>query len=342
MMLYEVTIPGARGPGLDEVLQVQAPSWRDAYTTALARISATPDLANASVMVADGHVRVTEPRARRTVDVRVLRADALHDQQVIRAIAPEPPPVHPRHSESGAHRQVGFTQKATGSFRSIGSAEVSARSTGMHEARVLAQTSVPASASPAVDPPGAAPSHGSAAADRIRRETRHSVAALEDVFLEIPAIFEPGFAMEDAIDFVVDLAMKHIASEHALLMFASDQADHLYAAAVRSPKEKALMDARFSIHDGIPSESLRNGVSLALVEPSRDTRYTEEFRRFGIHESSIAIAPIQSNDRAFGVIVLINRVGRGFYSADDSNVLAYLGLQMGALIEQQLDAAPLE
>jgi GAF domain-containing protein len=173
-----------------------------------------------------------------------------------------------------------------------------------------------------------------------------SSTALEDVFLEIPRMFDDQMEVPDAIDFVLDLAHRHVPSEHALLMFTSGPEDgeelHLYAAAARGPASETLLSARFSLEAGIPAASLQAGITLSIGSPARDARHNDELRRAGVREERcLLVAPIQYQDRAFGVLVLLNREGSPVFTEGDSNVIAYVGKEMGRFIQQVIiDPAP--
>ncbi|MFT6627664.1 MAG: hypothetical protein ACJA1R_000923 [Flavobacteriales bacterium] len=206
------------------------------------------------------------------------------------------------------------------------------------KAGAAAAPAAPAVEAPAAEAPAPAPAPAAAAPEGAVSET-----ALEDVFLDIMTIFEPGYALEDAIDFVIDLAVKYIPSASGGVMFASDTADHLYFAAARGEGRKKLLKHEFSIDLGIPARSLQNGVAVALSEPNSDPRHTSQITDFtGIDVNSIACAPIQHSERAYGVMLLVNRQERGFFSQYDSNILSYIGGQMGKFIQEQLAAQPLE
>jgi len=347
-MLYEIIIPTTDQGGYENALQVSARSWRDAYATALRQVGSTPVLEGAFVHIGEGTIHVTEPGARRRVRMRRLEESESRDSNVIKALTGafrledlQPPPV--RNRPTGP---VGFTDKSTGAFRAIGSAEIQQA----QQAQAATGQDAPAEAAPAAEAPRVimqtvqpsippVASHqpqGSLPAESV------SDSALEDVFLDIMTIFEPGYAMEDAIDYVIELATRYVPSAHGALLFASDQADHLYVAAARSPVEAQWHPLQLSIKDGIPANALKNGVSIALVNPANDKRHRPELEQIGIRESSVLCAPIQHNDRAFGVLLLIDRNGRTFYSQGDANVATYLGQQLGKFIQQLLDSAPIE
>ncbi len=342
MEFYEVMVPGPRGKGFDDVLQIEAADWRAALASALGQLGQKPDLTNAYVEVVPAGYRVTDSVGRRVIKIRRLDPSQRAVSAVLRPATEAAANPSPPMSDSGARPSVGFTNRATGAFRSIGAAEIAAVKAQQTnpEARILQQTVVPAAPADA-DPTDRLPPE---VAEKVRQslDSKSHAVALEDVFLEIPAIFEPGYAMEDAIDFVIDLLTRHVPCEAALMCFASDQADHLYVAAARGAGRKKLEEATLSIHEGIPAESLRNGVAIALVDPSRDKRHKAELKKYGITETSMCCAPVQHEARAFGVLVLVNRSGASHFSSDDSNVVSYIGLQMGKFIQHQLDATPLE
>jgi hypothetical protein len=288
-------------------------------------------------------ITVTDPATRQIYRVRELDQTSVRESQMLKALtgahlaitsaAKVAPP-------TGRQRPVGFTDRQTGTFRSIVATEIqkAKRDKGIN-ARVVADTVAPK------PKPQSSDSVITEVPDGKESSESQSVSetALEDVFLEIMSIFEPDYAMEDAIDFVLDLAMKYVPSESGGLMFASDSADSLYFAAARGVGKKKLLKADFSIREGVPARALKDGLAIAVAQPDQDGRHTDELhKKAGITVNSITAAPIQSGDRAFGVLMLVNRKGRSFYSQYDANIVAYIGQQMGKFIQDQLDAAPLE
>lgn len=361
-MIFEVQIPAADGSGLVSTFQIQASSWRSALQAGLAETgSEQVPLEGAHVQLDGDVVRFTDPVARRLITLTQIDEANARQSKLIQsmtgrfkpvkpeaAAAPEPAAPAPAPEASEASKKVklenssasvggagglGFKDRSTGQFRPIGTSEIKrkAQVTGEGEAVVLQETHAPAPVKSADEPAAAS------------EDASISDTALEDVFLEIMAIFEPDYALEDAIDFVLDLASRSVPSAAGGVMFASDQADHLYFAAAKGEGRKQLLKGQFDIAKGVPAVALREGVALALSDPSGDPRYTNELAEAaGVDVRSICCAPIQHGARAFGVMVLLNRKERGFYSQYDSNILSYIGGQMGKFIQEQLDAAPLE
>ncbi len=356
-MIFEIEVPDARGTGYESKLQVQASSWRDAMTAALQQSGETVPLEGAFVHVGDDGMRVTDPASRRVIRIRRLNEAELQSSQVIKALSgsfplpqamqDEAKPATPadvrtslRQTGMGG-RPIGFTDKATGAFRAIGSADLSQHRSAEAKAeavgRVLQEMHVP------VPEPEPEPEPGVEPASFVQHmPERTTETALEDVFLEMPRIFEPDFAMEDAIDFVIELSMRYVPSEHGALLFASDAADYLYFASARGPQTDRLLDAELPIDKGVPAACLRSGIAIALADPGSDPRHTDDLTRLGVSEKSMVVAPVQHNERAFGVLLLVNRQERDFYSPYDTNIVTYIAGQMGRFIQQQLDAMPLE
>lgn len=350
-MYFEVLIPG-RGQVPDATLQIEAGDWRKAAQVALQQIEPSTQSPPAFfALLRPDFVLATDPQTRRTLHVRpiseaqsqqgrVLKAltgkQPAIPQQVPRAAAAEPAE---RTSGGSTGRGLGYRDRTTGMFRPFGAAEIAApqaasgateqgqvRAVGAEPVRVLQETYAPAldPAEPAVAPVRAA-------------QQNAGENALEEVFLEASRLFE--VPMEEAIDLALELAMRHVDCEHGALLFAADPADHLYAAAAVGPHGGALVEHRFSISNGIAAASLRSGVALSLTNPSHDPRYTPDLRNLGITERSLLVAPIQHNNRAFGLLYLINRTGaRDHFSPYDSNVVSYVGAEMGQRIQRELDA----
>lgn len=361
-MIFEIEVPDARGTGYESKLQVQAASWRHAVTVALQQSGDTVALEGAFVHVGDDGMRVTDPVNRRVIRVRRLNEAELQSSQVIKALSgsfplpqalqdaakaasPADAPAPSRQTSTGG-RPIGFTDKATGAFRAIGSADLSqhrsAEATADAVGRVLQEMHVPVP-EPEPEPTEAAPQESPGPGTVIESlPERTTETALEDVFLEMPRIFEPDFQMEDAIDFVTDLAMRYVPSEHGALLFASDTADFLYFASARGPVTERLLDAELPIDHGVPAACLRSGIAIALADPNNDPRHTDDLTRLGVTERSIVVAPVQHGERAFGVLLLVNRQERAFFSPYDTNIVTYIAGQMGKFIQQQLDAMPLE
>lgn len=347
-MFYEVHFSSTDGS--QRTLQVDALNWMSALRAGIKKDGGDPmaKMENFFVDLGTEEINVTDPKSRHTYRLREIDEKMVRQSQVLKALTgshrvvstPDRPKSKPTAGGSGRHRQVGFTDKQTGAFRAIVSTEIQKLDAedGL-QGRVVADTVAPK------PEPKVSDSIMTEVPDAKETPEIQSISetALEDVFLEITSIFEPDFAMEDAIDFVLELAMKYVPSVAGGLMFAADSADSLYFAAARGKGKKKLLKGDFNIREGVPAAALKDGVVIAVANPKKDGRHTTELGdKGGFEVSSIVAAPIQSGARAFGVLLLMNREERSFYSQYDANIVAYIGQQMGKFIQDQLDAAPLE
>jgi hypothetical protein len=329
-LYYEVTVLAHPGESFNHKYQVEAADWRQAWLTALQQTGAPPILKDVAVSFTGDMIIVGDPNSRRTMKIRTLTAEALRKSGVV--VAPSPAQMAPRPAAPAseeAAKPVAFRDRASGAFRQIGTAEIQAAREQQHisAGRVLVETDTPVERESSTSPPADLAS-----------------TALEDVFLEIPRMFDDRMPVEDAIDFILDLAFKHVPSEHAVLLFSSSPEDgeelHLYAAAARGPAKAGIEKTKFSIEAGIPAASLQSGITISVGDPPSDPRYVNDLRRAGVaKETSVISAPIQHLDRAFGVLLLVNRTGRGIFTEVDSNVISYIAKEMGRFIQQILDSS---
>ena len=342
-MFYEVNFSSTDGS--QRTLQVSASSWAEALKTSIQTDNGgvPVSLEDFFVDLGTDTITATDPNTRRTYRLRELDKNKVRESQMLKALTGSHVAIgSPPKKASQSHRQrpVGFTDRQTGAFRPIGSTEIQkAKREDSIGAHIVADIVAPR------PPPKISDAVVTEVPDAKETPEIQSISetALEDVFLEITSIFEPEYAMEDAIDFVLDLAMKYVPSGSAGLMFASDSADSLYFAAARGVGKKKLLKEGFSIREGVPARALKDGLALAVAQPEKDGRHTDELhKKGGFDVNSIAAAPIQSGERAFGVLVMVNRKDRSFYSQYDANIVAYIGQQMGKFIQDQLDATPLE
>lgn len=318
-------------------MQIQASNWQSALQTGIVETDGKPATLGAwFVDVGDRQIRITDPESRRTFRVKMLDQSEAHTSQIIKALTGVNRAVKDPSLRTGERaalgKPIGIKDKATGVFQPITSvdykSEVKKQDAGP---RVLAHT---------VRPTDQATSDQAAVA---KGGSHISETALEDVFLEITEIFEKEYALEDAIDFVLKLTMKYLASGTVGILFASDAQDHLYFAAAEGDGKKKLLKGEFDIKAGIPAVCLRTGTTLAIPVAEKDARNTTELaEKGGISVRTMCAAPVQAGDRGFGVLLLINRKDREFFSQYDANVATYIGSQLGKFVQDQLDAGPLE
>lgn len=160
-----------------------------------------------------------------------------------------------------------------------------------------------------------------------------SESILEDIFLEIQVIHEKGMAMEQAVNFVMDMAMSKVPAESGAILFADVNGLELYFATARGPKANDVMSFRVPMGQGLAGFCAHEGVSLAISEASRDPRFYHKISEsLSYPTHSIVCAPIQYEGRVYGCIELMNRKGSATFSSQEVNALTYMGNQFAMYI----------
>lgn len=158
---------------------------------------------------------------------------------------------------------------------------------------------------------------------------------LEDIFLEIQVIHEGKMAMEEAVNFIMEMAMEKVPAESGAILFADVNGRELYFATARGPKADEVMDFRVPMGMGIAGFAAREGVSLAISDAQRDPRFyraISDALTYPTH--SLVCAPIQHEGRVYGCLELINRNNGSTFSSNEVNALTYIGKQFAEFINR--------
>lgn len=366
-MIYEVFIPSTQKDAYDTTITVEAGNWMTALRSGLDRTGETEtdirgvmcdikddntihvtdaatrrvfvlkeinpeddaSMAPAPAQVAAAPIEVAAPAVAAPVVAAVVAPVVAAIDDIVTPTAPllepsipstfEPVDVFvPEAAQSSVGEETSFVNN-DGSVR-IGSSDYKAlREKGPAEtARVLDEKRTKSSEMPALN--------------YARQETPSiSENILEDIFLEIQDI--NSMTMEDAVNYIMDMAMGKIPSESGAILFAELDGQELYFATARGPKAKQVMTYRVPMGQGIVGFCAREGVSLAISDVSRDPRFhrsVSESLNYAV--SSLVCVPIQDNGRLYGCIELLNRQQGSTYSTNEANALTYMGNQFGQYI----------
>ena len=218
----------------------------------------------------------------------------------------------------------GSWTSADGRMR-VGSATHESLKDDTGEARVLRETRSRTSERPAIEIE--------------RREDSVTENILEDIFLEIQAIHEQDMAMEDAVNFIIDMAMDKVPAESGAILFADVNGRELYFATARGPKANDIMEFRVPMGVGISGFCAKEGVSLAISDAQNDPRFYRKISEaLGYTTHSVACAPIQHEGRVYGCVELMNRTGGSTFSSNEVNALTYIGKQFAEYINRLIMA----
>ncbi|TXD38049.1 GAF domain-containing protein [Lujinxingia vulgaris] len=171
--------------------------------------------------------------------------------------------------------------------------------------------------------------------------TDEKVAAnlIEDVFLEIQAIHENNMALEDVVNFVMDMVMEKLNAESGSILFADVNGRELYFAAARGPKADEIMSFRVPMGQGIVGFCAREGVSLAISDVHQDPRFYKEISEsLGYETTSLACSPVQFEGRVYGAIEVINKKGASSFAGQEISAMAYIGRQLAEFIHELIMA----
>ena len=289
--------------------------------------------------------KVTDPGSRRSYRVRVIDKADTRVSQVMKAISGAHRTVDPGESvgssrpSTGPQENVGF-RDSSGTFRTIAATEVEAPKSAADSGRVMMETVQRTADAQQSQPAPLATEASIAEAEDLGGV---SETALEDVFLEIPRIFEPDMEMADSIDFVLDLAMKYIPCDQGGLVFTSDDGSHLYFAAARGRGTKKMNSCKLPNDAGVFARTMRSAVAISLIDATQSDYYDHSFtEQTGVKLGSVLAAPVHHGQRTFGVLAMMNRQNRDSFTSLDSNIVQYIATQMGEYIQHQIDSTGLE
>ena len=224
-MIFEVFIPASGDGGYDTTYQIDADNWRRALITGIRQTTLNfTGLEGCAVEIGEDETTVMHPGLKLTFRVKKL-PDAKGSAKVIQAAVtgafaaiPSRPPTDKLQIPQGG-KPAGFKDKNTGTFRAIGAATGRAvvapapilDGEAGGPVRILSESNRPTGSKHEILKPDLSPT-----------ATVDENAALEDAFLELPALFERNMAIEDGIDFIADLTARLIPSANTSVFFASD------------------------------------------------------------------------------------------------------------------------
>ena len=340
-MIYEVFIPSTQQDAYDTTITVEAGNWMTALRSGLDRTGETEtDIRGVMCDIKDDNtIHVTDASTRRVFvlkemdpedDVNVAPAAAPQATPVVDDVsAPTAPMLQPsvptQTSELPNMQQAGSLGDETSFVNDDGSVRIGSSSYKAlrennpgQQARVLDEKRTKSGEMPVVS---------------YERHETSSVSEniLEDIFLEIQDI--NTMTMENAVNFIMDMAMEKIPSESGAILFAEIDGQELYFASARGPKAQEVMTYRVPMGQGIVGFCAREGVSLAISDVSRDPRFhrsVSESLNYAV--SSLVCVPIQDNGRLYGCIELLNKQQGSTFSTNEANALMYMGTQFGEYI----------
>lgn len=138
---------------------------------------------------------------------------------------------------------------------------------------------------------------------------------------------------DEAAAFVLSLARELISCESGSCVLMSPGKYEFYVSAVEGPGGDVLRSQRLSFGQGLIGFTAKSGVVVSVSAPNDDARF--DIEREGMSGSDIRnllLAPLQYEGQNVGVIELLNSTQDDGFSADDANILSYLGTSFAEYI----------
>jgi hypothetical protein len=161
---------------------------------------------------------------------------------------------------------------------------------------------------------------------------------LADIFLRVVEL-DRVTSLEEAMNFVIDLAMEKVPCESGSVLRADGTSGDLTFITARGPKAKQLMASNLVIPAGagIAGFCSSEGVSVAVSDVEKDPRfYSGVAEKVDYETKSILCAPMMTHGRSFGCMQLINRRGGPQFQEHEVGVLAYLAHQAALFMNNRL------
>ncbi len=162
---------------------------------------------------------------------------------------------------------------------------------------------------------------------------------LEDIFSDLFERTQDLFGMgaEEALNYLLDLAMEKIPSDAGSVFVSGLGAFDLDLLAARGPKARELekMKLKVPMGVGIVGFCAQENVSVAISDTERDPRfYRNVSEKLGYAAKSILCAPMVSSGRTFGCLEVINKKGTSYFTDAELAILGYVAHQGAKFLEQ--------
>lgn len=163
-----------------------------------------------------------------------------------------------------------------------------------------------------------------------RRTTREDIeSVLTEVFERVQSV-NARRSEEDALYFLLDLALEKIPAEAGTIFLADAATGDLRFAAVRGPRAQELLRANLVVPAGagIVGFCATEGVSVALSDVQKDPRYWAAVAAKVNYETrSVVCSPMMTDGRTYGCVQLLNKKGTPLFSELEIGLVTYIAHQ---------------
>ncbi len=165
--------------------------------------------------------------------------------------------------------------------------------------------------------------------DQARALKQSTEDMLADVFMRVVEL-EKKPNLEEAMQFILDLAMEKVPCESGAVLRADAGSGDLSFVSARGPAAKELLKGKITVPsgEGFAGFCASEGVSVAVSDVQKDPRfYSAVSQKVDYETKSLLCSPMMTHGRSFGCIQLINRKGGPQFAEPEVGVLSYLSHQ---------------
>lgn len=153
---------------------------------------------------------------------------------------------------------------------------------------------------------------------------------LDEVDAELDELRHMGRDVHDACNFTLDVILSRVQCRAGAIMLIKPRQRSFYFTAVRGSRLATFVQQMIPLSDGIPGAALRTRQPINLIDPALSPLYDRDFTAsLGQPPSAILAVPIFALRKAFGMIDLIDRVGRDGFTQEDEELVALCAQRLG-------------
>ena len=177
------------------------------------------------------------------------------------------------------------------------------------------------------------------AADAIGRSlgstSEATVDLLEEIF-EFTDKVKDKSRKQDALDFMLDLAMAKVPSDAGSVILADINTRRLEFGAAKGPKSEGLVGVQLKMGQGIVGFCAESSIAVAVSDAQRDPRfYSAISEKIGYPTRSILCVPMQVDGRVVGALELINKHTEDLYTERDLGIASFIAQQLARHLIQR-------
>ncbi len=332
MPRFEVFIPRSARMPMDMRLRLEADIWIDALKAGLAKVGEGGAAAENVLcdIKPDNSIHVTDAASGRVFQIREL------DERDAGAAAAETGATEPEMPAAATAPQMPAAEAVPTAppAEPIPTAPPAAPPTEpIPTAPPAAPPAEPAADAIPTAPPAPAPELPYTATEsgigRALDLTSEATADLLEEIFELTSGVEQKTDREDALYFMLDVAMNTLGTDAGSVLLTDLSSDDLHFGAARGPKAQEVMQFTVHMGQGIVGFCAENAVGLAVSDAERDPRfYAAISEKIGYPTRSILCVPVQDEGEVVGALELINKKSSDTFNERDLGVASFISQQL--------------